>query len=390
MRLTMMASAAVSACRYPALPALDPKQDGGTDDAVVAVDAATSFIPLHVQPAAVAAMADAPDLVIDHGQLIDTTMLTIDGSTSGYFVRHGSYAVLFVNELMVRSSVTVLGSTPLIIVARGRAVIAANIRLNAHGLASGPGTALGGGGVGNAGSTTVQAQRVSSGGGGGSHGSRGGPGGTFDPPTIPAGSGGATYGARPDDPLIGGSSGGNGGFAFAPAGLGGGGGGAVQISSAVSVEVSATIDAGGGGGRGGSTELSGGGGGGAGGEILVEAPMITMTGTATLTANGGGGGGGGGGANGSTLAANGQDAIPAPQTAAGGTGGVPQGSAGGQGAATTSSGFVDGQAGGDNNSSGGGGGGGAGRIWLRYRATTPPVMNGANISPPAGLDPELP
>jgi hypothetical protein len=41
-------------------------------------------------------------------------------------------------------------------------------------------------------------------------------------------------------------------------------------------------------------------------------------------------------------------------------------------------------------SKGGGGGGGAGRIWLRYRASTPPITNGAVFSPPADLDPTLP
>ena len=88
--------------------------------------------------------------------------------------------------------------------------------------------------------------------------------------------------------------------------------------------------------------------------------------------------------------AAGSDGTVGDGPAAGGTGGIPQGSDGGSGAAGQSSSFVDARVGSRANSKAGGGGGGAGRIWLRYRAATPPITTGARFTPPAGLDPTLP
>ena len=76
-------------------------------------------------------------------------------------------------------------------------------------------------------------------------------GGTYNATVIPPGHGGAPYGMSSGDPLIGGSTGGNGGFSTGNGGLGGGGGGALQISSAVSIRIDASVNAGGGGGGGG-------------------------------------------------------------------------------------------------------------------------------------------
>jgi hypothetical protein len=62
----------------------------------------------------------------------------------------------------------------------------------------------------------------------------------------------------------------------------------------------------------------------------------------------------------------------------------------GDGAAGFAGAFVEAESGGRANSKGGGGGGGAGRIWLRYRAATPPTLIADRVSPPAGMDPTLP
>lgn len=380
----------ITACGYPPLPdgrAADASEVGTADDAALPADAAAAFAPLHVLPATM--MSGAPDLVLSTGPLlIDTTNLMISGAPSAYFVRQDSYTVLFANTFSVQNNLVIMGASPLIVVASGKVTIGANISLNANGLARGPGAMVGGGGAGGPGATNVIVERESSGGGGGSYGTVGGLGGSMDATGTPPGSHGVVYGTDPDAPLVGGSPGGDGGFTSAPQGLGGAGGGALQISSAVSIQISGTLNAGGGGGRGGGTGSSGGGGGGSGGEILLEAPVILMTGTATLVANGGGGGGGG--ANGSTSAGDGASGAPSPQIATGGSGGVPEGSPGGAGAAGVAGAFADAQPGGGANSKGGGGGGGAGRIWLRYRATTPPTLNGAQISPSPGLDPTLP
>ena len=363
--------------------------DAAVDDAPPADAGAGSmgFTPVHLLPSTL--VSGAPDLVLAgtaSPPTIDTTALTINGATSAFFVRQDPYAVLFANALAVQNPLTITGSAPLIIVASDRVTINANIDLHAVGGTSGAGAATAGAGVGAAGSSVVfTGERESSGGGGGSYGSLAGPGGTSDPTHIPAGATGTRYGMQLTEPLIGGSPGGPGGFVTTG---GGGGGGALQISSAVAIQITATINAGGGGGGTGGGGLAGGGGGGAGGEILLEAPEIAMTGSATLAANGGGGGGGG--ANGNQPGTPGSDGAPGPGPASGGTGGVPQGSAGGAGAGGAMGSFVEAVAGSGANSKGGGGGGGAGRIWLRYRAATPPTLLPARISPPAAMDPTVP
>ena len=84
--------------------------------------------------------------------------------------------------------------------------------------------------------------------------------------------------------------------------------------------------------------------------------------------------------------ANGHGFGFAIQAAAkGGVGGVPQGASGGAGATGTTAPTT----GGSGFSKGGGGGGGVGRIWIRYRADSPPTLRGT-ITPAPGLDPTLP
>ncbi|HEX3757484.1 MAG TPA: hypothetical protein VHW23_02215 [Kofleriaceae bacterium] len=339
------------------------------------------FVPIHLTQDAL--IAGAPDLTVtDNPTTIDTTALTIDGTTSPYFVQRDGYAVLFANRAVVDHDVAITGARPLIVVADGDVTVTARIDLGAHGSVAGPGAATSGSGVGGPGSTFMSGEeRASSGGGGGGHGSPGGAGG---PSETPGGTAGMVYGAQPSDSLIGGSPGGLGGNAVSG---GGAGGGALQISSATSISITGPhIAAGGGGGHGEGGTSDGGSGGGAGGELLFEAPAITIA--STIAANGGGGGGGGGG--GTQGGTDGADGLIGDAPAPGGVGGVPQGSDGGNGAAGTTASFVDAQPGASNNSKAGGGGGGAGRIWLRYEAATPPTTAGAVISPPAQLDPTLP
>jgi hypothetical protein len=362
-------------------PSADDTLDG---DSRSLLDA---FVPIHVLPGTI--LPGAPDLTLSGASAtIDTTALTVNNASSPYFVSQGNYSVLLVHSLFVQCPVIITGSSPLIVVSSGAISIAANIDLRGNGLTAGPGAAVGGPGVGGAGTTMppIDLTRWSSGGGGGGYGTVGGAGGIGSSGRVllPGGAGGLTYGPNITDPLTGGSRGGIGGFgSSAGAGAGGGGGGALQLSSQVSIDVSAAINAGGGGGIGGRAGQVGGGGGGAGGAIILEAPAITLSGV--LAANGGGGGGGGGaGGSGPPPGLDGSSGAASATPAPGGAGGVPQGSHGGAGAA----GATAATAGASGFSKGGGGGGGAGRIWLRYLAATPPNLTGV-ISPAPGLDPTL-
>ena len=157
----------------------------------------------------------------------------------------------------------------------------------------------------------------------------------------------------------------------------------------VSIRVSGFINAGGGGGPGGGAqEYTSGGGGGAGGEILLEAPTISIDSAGFVAALGGGGG-----ASGTQFASApglpGGDAGKVAGTA--GQRGNPPSESGGAGAGVSDGQIMEAQPGLDHDPASGGGGGGAGRIWLRYRAATPPdSLTLSNVAPPAGLDPSLP
>ena len=386
---------AIQACGYPQLPRLDVNLDATETGSGTGFDAAEGqpggdainmpapFAPLHLDPAML--LAGAPDLTLSADpSLIDTAALTVNGTTNAFFVQQGNYAVLFTRAFSVQHDVKITGTLPLIVVARDAVVVSASIDLGATGTTPGPGATAVGIGVSGSGTTSVIVDtRVSGGGGGGGFGSLGASGGDGG---AQGGAGGLRYGLQITDPLIGGSAGGLGGNQPQ---RGGAGGGALQISSAVSITVTGSyITAGGGGGSGGGGTANGGCGGGSGGEIILEAPMIMIS--STLAANGGGGGGGGTGGGPIGGGTSGSDWFAGDQPAFGGLGGDPQGSDGGKGAAGQSGSFVEAQPGSGFNSKGGGGGGGAGRIWLRYRASTPPIANGAVFSPPAGLDPTLP
>ena len=343
-----------AACGPDAPAAADPGSDAGVADAVEANDASAAgdsavgaarrFVPIHLTPSDV--FRDAPDVTLTgEPSSIDTQALTIDGAKNPYFLQRGKYAVLFANHFVAGHDIVVTGTLPLIIVAYDDANVMGSIDLSAHAATPGPGAAVSGPGLGGPGATflaTSEGVRISSGGGGAGYGSPGAPGGG-DGSLAPAGTAGMVYGARPSDPLIGG----------APGGVGGDGSAEFNI--------------------------------GAGGEIFLEAPQLTIA--STLAANGGGGGAGGSGVGG-VSSTDGADGAIGATTAPGGSGLV-QGSNGGAGAAGPAGSFVDARPGEAGNSKAGGGGAGGGRIWLRYRATTPPVTTGAVISPPAGLDPTL-
>lgn len=384
---------AVASCGTSGDPvaAADPAPATGSGTAAD-VSPAGSFAPLHLTGGDV--FTSAPDLTLTgEPSTIDTQRLTIDGASNAFFLQRHGYAVLFASHFVAQHDVAVTGTRPLIIVAYSDAAVLGSIDLSAHGAAPGPGAAVIGPGLGGPGDTFQPPgapERESSGGGGAGHGSPGAPGGS-SAEAAPPGTAGTVYGAQPSDPLVGGAPGGVGGDVGPACGAGGhaagAGGGALQISSATSISITGPhIAAGGGGGGAGGGPLAGSGGG-AGGEILLEAPTLSVASASILAANGGGGGGGDGVG---IPSGPGSDAIIGDTPAPGGTAGAPMGSSGGAGAAGQAGGFVDAQTGGGGNSVGGGGGGGAGRIWLRYRAATPPVTTGAVISPPAGLDPTLP
>lgn len=366
---------------------------------------AWSFTPVHLTAGDL--ITGAPNLALRGEASIDTTAMTLNGAANAYFVVRGSYAVLFVNAISLMSPMTVTGSRPLIIAAEDYAMIAADINASANLTTPGPGAITSGAGAGTAGSTYLRPNTWwSSGGGGGGHGSAGGNGGTPSQFDVPRGVGGATYGSTLGGGLVGGAPGGAGGWGGSS---GGAGGGAVQISANNTIYLyGAVLNVGGGGGGGGGRGFGGGSGGGSGGTLVLEAPRIDTFHTSTLAANGGGGGGGGPGGSwlapfgsdggdgankedgdGGALAFEGLPGANAGTTAtpaAGGVGGIPQGSNGGAGA-TSAAGANNGGA---ENSKGGGGGGGVGRIWLRYRAATPPSLGSVVMTPAATLDPTLP
>lgn len=252
----------------------------------------------------------------------------------------GSELAVFAGKNIIAEStvqITVEGQRPLVLVAPGNISLRGSLyavpddiyfsKGNAGGF-SGPGASLTKGlgpGAGNA---------TSSHAGGGSYCGLGGKGGAAD-----GSLGGKAYGTKDLIPLLGGSSGGNGGTEA------GAGGGAVQVVAGGDLTITATgvINVGGGGGGWNSS------GAGSGGAILLEGTRVTVLGT--LAANGGGGGEGG------TFGDDGFRASPDDVAAPGGyTGTEAKDDDGGNGSAAAELNGLPGAA------LNGGGGGGAGRI----------------------------
>ena len=340
-------------------------------------DLAKPFVPSHVS--ANAYNANASDLT-DVTE-IDTKALKIRVSggspqnppTGVTLAKDGAVVVLSVGAFTVTQPLTVIGDTPLVIVAAKAVVVGMAMRANAVKEAPGPGGAPPSMGSGMGAAGAKGSGTDDSGGAGAGYGTQGGAGGSTGSNSGPAG--GAMYGGMLSQ-FLGGSGGGLGGQAGScinkAMGVGGAGGGAIQISSAVSITVSGagTIVVSGGGAHGGCSDVaSGGGGGGSGGEIVTVA--------GTLAANGGGGGAGGT----TGLMGNGGDGNDGTVNNTAATGGPANGpgSAGGAGGA----GVTAPGAGVTATFNGGGGGGAVGRIFLRARGT--PTSAG-NISPPALVD----
>ncbi len=216
-------------------------------------------------------------------------------------------AVTVPPEVIVR----IVGSRPLVLLARGDVFIGGWVDLGARGQHPGPGGWAGGepgeAGAGPCGGETGHLEQecipfCASGGGGGGHGGRGGIGGRIDwvvsdlAGTLNGGAGGESCGGASLVPLAGGSGGAGGTLSEEDRpempGPGGGGGGAIQISSTGTI----TIAPGGGinaPGDGGNLTLRGAGaGGGSGGAILLEAVSVNLGVLSFVTASGGGGGGG--------------------------------------------------------------------------------------------------
>ncbi len=280
------------------------------------------------------------------------------------------------------TTVTVVGSKPLALVASGFIKIEGIINSTGTTIEAGVGGGQGathskqaeGGGKGANGVYKKHVLPpyftiyITSGGGGGAPPPRGGQGGggPYSAGTLRGGGGGATNGSLTLTPLVGGSGGGRGGTNSTGGGNnGGGGGGAIQIVSKTLISVGSSAGGGGinlGGGGGGASSMSyqGGGGGGSGGGLLLEAPTVTILAGAVLAANGGGGAGGSGSKAG---ALPGQTGTLSSKLTGYGTPSSNGGNGGYGGAGSTPAG-IDGSP----KIAAGGGGGGAGIVRINTKS----------------------
>jgi hypothetical protein len=375
--------------------------DAGTADGAAGSDGGATE-PLSPFPDIEPPTATTDELVVMNDGTFDTdtvTFMPLSGgdpmSPNGGVVRTdspcGGFAYVAAKSVTIESSVRVVGSRPLVIVARDDIRIGTNatIDLAAEGSQPGPGGFAGGRsdagqgpGAGGSGSRSGDA---SAGGGGAGHGAIGGAGGASS--ALPGGQPGPARGGFAQ--LCGGSGGGSAAFeghetaACGPA-RGGGGGGALLLLSEDRIEILGTITAAGGGGAG-SSGCGGGGGGGSGGYIAAAAPRIVVRGI--VAANGGGGGGGGQDTGPSATvepATPGEGGCACAEPASGGVptrdGDMTLGGAGGFGGAGEQ---LRGQAGLEHVVAGGGGGGAVGRVLFRYRDELQ-IRDGALLSPAQG------
>jgi hypothetical protein len=282
-------------------------------------------------------------------------------------------------SLDITGTVTLVGSSPVALVADGDIVVNGVIDAQGGcvGINPGPGgwsggqnaatgAGIGGGGAGMGGGNDC------SGGGGGGNGSVGGVGGKSN---ATANTPGGVIVGTVRIPILQGGGGGGGGGVAASGGVGGGGGGAVQLVSNGTITIGGLVSAGGCGGKGTILNTGGaGGGGGAGGTILVEAVTIQIAATATLVVNGGGGGGG------DTNGVNGANGGATTAPAGGGMGGTGIGGAGGAGGASNARPGAPGV----DQHNGGGGGGAVGRMRFNTRSGTVSVSGSPVLSPTLG------
>ena len=196
-------------------------------------------------------------------------------------------------------TVTVTGSTPLVVSATGAVTIdgalVANGAIGGDGVTSISaglgGAGMVGGAAGGDGSYSSSSGPLDglagngSGGGGFGSGWSGGGGAGYATAGQSSGGvgglGGPAYGSPTIPVLLGGSGGGGGSGGYScGSGGGGGGGGAVQIQSCVSISIGATgaIHTNGGNGGSDGTGNCGGGGGGSGGSLVLTSPTVTVDG----------------------------------------------------------------------------------------------------------------
>lgn len=355
--------AAVS-CNFPPLPKLPEPEGGdmspgGSDAAVDGAQSAGNDVPVCVgaSPFSIC-LARAP-----RDPLRPAGPLVIDTSTSpmcAEVTSGGDNCVVAATVIELSSSLTAVGTRPLVLLALDSMTLLSQIDVGSH---QGIPVRIGAG----ADSTECMSAAVPqhlAGGAGGSFVGIGGRGGISNADGSVGGAAGATVtgvtrlrggcpGQSGDGPQPG-SGGHGGGAALVIAGK------AVVFGPLASINASGT--GGGGGGSVGGGELSlgsGGGGGGSGGMIVIDAPLVMAAPTTTLIANGGGGG------EGSDASAGSAGADPSQLAAALGGGGSSGAGDGGSGSAGSAAGpGRPGRTSGALFGGGGGGGGGAGLIKL--------------------------
>jgi hypothetical protein len=271
------------------------------------------------------------------------------------------------------NTVAVIGTRPLILLARDSLTITGVLDASSRRARRGP-ASDGGPCPMNFTNPTFSGQ--GGGGWGGTFGGSGSNGGS----TPGSGVGGIAGNLLNITALGGGCPGGNG------AGSGGGspghGGGAVLLLAS-KIAIDGTVNASGAGGGGGkassaNTGPGGGGGGGAGGMIVLEAPTVQITGR--CFANGGGGGEGGQTGSPGLDGNAGSESSAPDSTGDGGTLGTFRGGDGGDGGVGTR-GATAGGAGEGTSDAGGGGGGGGGVGIIKILSPQPSMYDPTKVSP---------
>lgn len=330
----------------------------------------TNFDPCTLAAPATAQMISSPTTINLATTSLPKTTVTQSDSTT--------VTVLHLAALTVNASLTISGSTPVILAVDGDVIINSTIVVTAGrddaafctglfgiaGQASGNNSSGGGGGGGGAGA----GDGANGGNGNASQsGTGGGKGNKLDNVTALS-------------PLRGGCRGGAGGGNNSVSGpAGGAGGGGLQIAAQgnLTINSSGKVDAGGeGGAQAGIRE--GGGGGGGGGIVFLEANKITINAAGTVCADGGSGAEGGGGLQGGaggnhspcTGIARATTLKVTTYGGSGGSGGYVSSVTGAQGTNATGDGA-------------GGGGAGGGVGWIRVRSVTPATISGTAIITPA-------
>lgn len=282
-------------------------------------------------------------------------------------------AILEVGDLTVTGTLTVRGTRPFVIIARGTITISGTIDANAVKNTAGPGGYQPRGGPGKGGDGIGDAVSYDdSGGSGGGYGTPGSAGQRSGPAVAPIA--GPAY-----DDLRARLEGGSGGGDMSPTCANhsaGAGGGAIQLYALGAIVIDGVVMVNGGGGDGGlvcpaSGLGTSGAGGGSGGAIYIQANSVT--GSGRLLAQGGAGGGGSN-FNASAPGGDGANGLATIAAATGGTGAgtgvVNEINTGANGGFRDAAPSTHVALSGANYGNGGGGGGGVGRIVIVAATTT--------------------